>query len=184
MIIKGIIDEDFINYKKPSMVIMCPTCSFKCDKECGEQVCQNSALATSPDIQIDNFSIVDRYLKNPITKAIVFSGLEPFDSFEDMYSIVYALRQRLDSWSQLWRFIWLLRYTYECNDDVVIYTGYDRDEISTMKRADGFFYIDSLILLRPIIVKYGRYKPNQKMKYDEVLGVNLASDNQYAVRYE
>ena len=166
MIIKGIIDEDFINYKKPSMVIMCPTCSFKCDKECGEQVCQNSALATSPDIQIDNFSIVDRYLKNPITKAIVFSGLEPFDSFEDMYSIVYALRQR------------------NCTDDVVIYTGYDRDEISTMKRADGFFYIDSLILLRPIIVKYGRYKPNQKMKYDEVLGVNLASDNQYAVRYE
>ena len=166
MKIKGIIDEDFINYKKPSMVIMCPTCSFKCDKECGEQVCQNSALATSPDIQIDNFSIVDRYLKNPITKAIVFSGLEPFDSFEDMYSIVYALRQR------------------NCTDDVVIYTGYDRDEISTMKRADGFFYIDSLILLRPIIVKYGRYKPNQKMKYDEVLGVNLASDNQYAVRYE
>ena len=166
MIIKGIIDEDFINYKKPSMVIMCPTCSFKCDKECGEQVCQNSALATAPDIQIDNFSIVDRYLKNPITKAIVFSGLEPFDSFEDMYSIVYALRQR------------------NCTDDVVIYTGYDRDEISTMKRADGFFYIDSLILLRPIIVKYGRYKPNQKMKYDEVLGVNLASDNQYAVRYE
>lgn len=166
MLIKGIIDEDFINYKKPSMVIMCPTCSFKCDKECGEQVCQNSALATSPDIQIDNFSIVDRYLKNPITKAIVFSGLEPFDSFEDMYSIVYALRQR------------------NCTDDIVIYTGYDRDEISTMKRADGFFYIDSLILLRPIIVKYGRYKPNQKMKYDEVLGVNLASDNQYAVRYE
>ena len=166
MLIKGIIDEDFINYKKPSMVIMCPTCSFKCDKECGEQVCQNSALATSPDIQIDNFSIVDRYLKNPITKAIVFSGLEPFDSFEDMYSIVYALRQR------------------DCTDDVVIYTGYDRDEISTMKRADGFFYIDSLILLRPIIVKYGRYKPNQKMKYDEVLGVNLASDNQYAVKYE
>ena len=144
---------------------MCPTCSFKCDKECGEQVCQNSALATSPDIQIDNFSIVDRYLKNPITKAIVFSGLEPFDSFEDMYSIIYALRQQ------------------NCTDDVVIYTGYDRDEISTMKRADGFFYIDSLILLRPIIVKYGRYKPNQKMKYDNVLGVNLASDNQFAIRY-
>ena len=166
MIVKGIIDEDFVNYKKPSMVIMCPTCSFKCDKECGEQVCQNSALATSPDIQIDNFSIVDRYLKNPITKAIVFSGLEPFDSFEDMYSIVYTLRQR------------------NCTDDVVIYTGYDRDEISTMKRADGFFYIDSLILLRPIIVKYGRYKPNQKMKYDTILGVNLASDNQFAIRYE
>ena len=166
MKIKGIIDEDFINYKKPSMVIMCPSCTFKCDKENGAQVCQNSTLATAPDIQVENYDILERYLKNPITKAIVFSGLEPFDSFEEIYSLIYSLRQR------------------NCTDDVVIYTGYDRDEISTMKRADGFFYIDSLILLRPIIVKYGRYKPNQKMKYDKVLGVNLASDNQFAIRYE
>lgn len=165
MLTKGIIDEDFINYKKPSMVIMCPTCSFKCDKECGEQVCQNSALATSPDIQIDNFSIVDRYLKNPITKAIVFSGLEPFDSFEDMYSIIYALRQQ------------------NCTDDVVIYTGYNLNEISAMKRADGFRRIDSLTLLSPLVVKYGRYKPNREIRYDEILGVNLASDNQFAIRY-
>ena len=165
MLTKGIIDEDFINYKKPSMVIMCPTCSFKCDKECGEQVCQNSALATSPDIQIDNFSIVDRYLKNPITKAIVFSGLEPFDSFEDMYSIIYALRQR------------------NCTDDVVIYTGYNLNEISAMKRTDGVCCIDSLVLLRPLVVKYGRYKPDRKIQYNEILGVNLASDNQFAIRY-
>lgn len=165
MQVKGIIDEDFVNYKKPSMVIMCPTCSFKCDKECGEQVCQNSALATSPDIQIDNFSIVDRYLKNPITKAIVFSGLEPFDSFEDMYSIIYALRQR------------------NCTDDVVIYTGYNLNEISAMKRADGVCCIDSLVLLRPLVVKYGRYKPDREIRYDEILGVNLASDNQFAIRY-
>ena len=32
MIIKGLIDEDFINYKKPSMVIEFPYCNFKCDK--------------------------------------------------------------------------------------------------------------------------------------------------------
>ena len=44
MIVKGIIDEDFINYKKPSMVIEFPYCSFKCDKECGQPVCQNSSL--------------------------------------------------------------------------------------------------------------------------------------------
>lgn len=166
MKIKGIIDEDFINYKKPSMVIMCPSCTFKCDKENGAQVCQNSTLAAAPDIEVKNYDIIERYLKNPITKAIVFSGLEPFDSFEEIYSLIYSLRQ------------------WNCTDDVVIYTGYDRDEISTMKRADGFFYIDSLILLRPIIVKYGRYKPNQKMKYDKILGVNLASDNQFAIRYE
>jgi len=31
-----------------------------------------------------------------------------------------------------------------------------------------------------IIVKFGRFRPNQKPHFDEVLGVNLASDNQYA----
>ena len=52
MKIKGIIDEDFINYKKPSMVIMCPSCTFKCDKENGAQVCQNSTLAAAPNIEV------------------------------------------------------------------------------------------------------------------------------------
>ena len=33
-----------------------------------------------------------------------------------------------------------------------------------------------------IIIKYGRYIPNQTPHRDEVLGVNLASDNQYAER--
>ena len=39
MLIKGIIDEDFLNYKKPSMVIAFPHCSFKCEKELGKKVC-------------------------------------------------------------------------------------------------------------------------------------------------
>ena len=30
-----------------------------------------------------------------------------------------------------------------------------------------------------IIIKFGRFKPNQKSHYDDVLGVNLISDNQY-----
>ena len=29
MIVKGIIDEDFVNYKKPSMVIEFPYCDLK-----------------------------------------------------------------------------------------------------------------------------------------------------------
>ena len=52
MILKGLIDEDFINYKKPSMVLEFPYCTFKCDKECGRQVCQNSDLASAPNIEI------------------------------------------------------------------------------------------------------------------------------------
>ena len=71
MIIKQICDEDFTNYKKPSMVIGFPTCDWKCEKECGEHCCQNSALAQTPNIDISTYDIVNRYLSNPITKAIV-----------------------------------------------------------------------------------------------------------------
>ena len=88
MIVKGLIDEDFINYKKPSMVIEMPYCSFKCDKECGQQVCQNSALAKAENISINTGKLVERYLNNPITKAVVFQGLEPFDSFNDLISFL------------------------------------------------------------------------------------------------
>ena len=52
MIIKGIISEDFVNYKKPSLVIEFPYCDFKCEKECGELVCQNNTLVRLPDIEI------------------------------------------------------------------------------------------------------------------------------------
>ena len=31
-----------------------------------------------------------------------------------------------------------------------------------------------------IIIKFGRYIPNQEKHYDDVLGIELASDNQYA----
>ena len=33
-----------------------------------------------------------------------------------------------------------------------------------------------------IIIKFGRYIPNKQSHYDNILGVNLASDNQYAVK--
>lgn len=165
MLVKNILDEDFINYKKPSMVIMCPYCTFKCDKECGEQVCQNSALANSPNIDINYSDILKRYRNNPITKAIVFSGLEPFDSFVDMYFMIQMLRSN------------------GCEDDVVIYTGYYEHEISAMK-LHSLSYLNILKQLSPVVIKYGRFKPDKKFRYDEVLGVKLASDNQYAVRYE
>lgn len=154
MKILGIIDEDFVNYKKASMVIEFPYCSFKCDKEYGKPVCQNSALTNESIIEIDAKKIVERYLQNPITEAIVFQGLEPFDSCEDMYDLIIEIRRRTD-------------------DDIVIYTGYSYREI--------YHYTDKLSHIFPnIIIKYGRYIPDVKPHYDPVLGVNLASDNQYA----
>ena len=154
MKIKGIIFEDFINYKKPSMVIEFPYCTFKCDKECGLQVCQNSHLAKSLTYDIPIDKIVTDYLKNSITNAIVFQGLEPFDSKEDLYQLIKVFR----------------KYT---QDDIVIYTGYTEKEISNeieiLKR-----------LFKNIIIKFGRFIPDSPHCYDEILGVFLTSSNQYA----
>ena len=83
MIIKGIIDEDFINYKKPSMFISAPECTFKCEKESGVRCCQNSVLASAETFDISNDELIVRYVCNPITSAVVFGGLEPFDRFEE-----------------------------------------------------------------------------------------------------
>ena len=92
MIIKGLVDEDFTNYKKPSMFIIFPFCTFKCDKEAGCTICQNSALANEPNIRIINQKICLRYLSNPITQAVVCGGLEPMDSFEELKSFIFLLR--------------------------------------------------------------------------------------------
>ena len=155
MEIKGIIHEDFVNYKMCSMTIAMPYCTFKCDKECGIDVCQNSKLAKEPTIDIPAAKIIEQYLHNPLSHAIVFQGLEPFDSYNDLYYFIYALR-----------------FVFKNDDPVIIYTGYNKDEILSK--------IDDLRKFSNIIIKFGRYIPNQKPHYDEILGVNLASDNQYA----
>ncbi len=155
MIIKQLLDEDFVNYKKPSMFIGFPSCSWKCDKECGMQVCQNSALASSPIKNIGFKTIVNRYINNPITASVVCGGLEPFDTWDDLYGLVIYLRTSIQ-------------------DDIVIYTGYYKEEIKE--------YIDKLKAFPNIIVKFGRYIPNHEKHFDEVLGIYLASDNQYAER--
>ena len=149
MKIKGLISEDFVNYKKPAMTIMFPYCTFKC----GTEYCQNSPLSTAEDIEMDISNIVIRYLNNPITESVVMQGLEPFDSWDDLIEFVKQLRESTD-------------------DDIVIYTGYNKEEIA-----------DKITLLskyKNIVIKYGRYIPRQEKHYDEVLGVYLASSNQYA----
>ena len=62
----------------------------------------------------------------------------------------------------------------QTNDDIVIFTGYYENEI-----ADK---IAQLKQFSNIVVKFGRYVPNQEQHFDEVLGVKLANKEQYAVR--
>ena len=157
MKLKGIVEEDFIQYKKPSMFLIFPKCNFKCDKECGAPICQNGALASAEEIEVDirNY-IVEKYLTNPITEAIVCGGLEPFDSWAELQCLIINLR-------------------YYTPDDIVIYTGYKEEEID----KEILSWLD---LYGNIIIKFGRFIPNRPTKYDEILGITLASDNQYAKR--
>ena len=160
MKIIDIVDVDFTNYRKPSMFIIMPFCSFKCDKENGCNLCQNSHLAQEPALNVSVRNLIERYLDNHITKAIVFGGLEPFDTS-----------------AELDRFIKILRWNYRNNDDVVIYTGYTEEELTANP------YYEQILNYGNIVIKFGRFRPNQTPHYDEVLGVKLASDNQYAKRY-
>lgn len=104
---------------------------------------------------------MERYLQNPISKSIVFGGLEPFDSVEDVVNFVYILRD-----------------VYCCNDDIVIYTGYTEDEVKTIFDE----VLDFLVSSTNIIIKYGRFIPGQSSHLDDVLGVALQGENQYAVK--
>jgi uncharacterized Fe-S radical SAM superfamily protein PflX len=101
VLIKGLIDEDIVNYKKICMTIMFPKCDFKCGKE----LCQNSPIVKMKNIEISYAAIVKRYLNNPISEAICFQGLEPLDSPHDLFLLIEEFR----------------KYT---QDDIVIYTGY------------------------------------------------------------
>lgn len=159
MIIKTIVDEDFINYKQPSMYIGTAFCGGKCCIEAGIplSVCQNDEWRECATIAMADDDIIRRYLSNDITSAICFAGLEPFEQFSEMFNLISKLRNE-----------------YHCGDTVVIYTGYYMDEIKEQIKA--------LMMFKNVIVKFGRYVPNKPKRYDAVLGVNLASDNQYAER--
>ena len=156
MKIINIIDEDIINYKEISMFIAFPYCTGKCWKELGldSSICQNNQLREESIIDISERDLVDRYDKSELSKAVVFGGLEPMDSFND-----------------LCKFIFWFRLNHK-DDKIVIYTGYKEEELAYKLRI--------LKTYKNIIVKFGRYVPNRNKRFDDVLGVTLASDNQYA----
>lgn len=139
------------------MLVAFPYCSFKCDIENGSQVCQNWELAKARRITVEAEDVVARYVSNDLTKAVVFAGLEPFDSWQEMIGLIKAFRE-------------------VTKDPIVIYTGY------TEKELDVNLTYFQLVLFKNIIVKFGRYRPGQEKHKDEELGVELASDNQYAKR--
>lgn len=155
MRIKGILDEDFINYKLPSMYICSCVCDFKCDRESGGDYCQNRSIIRENTIDFPDETIIERYLDNDITKAIVIGGLEPFDQSDEIIQFIDKIRKK-----------------YKCNDTIVIYSGYEKEEIIR--------YVEMLSTYENIIIKYGRFIPGRDPVFDKILGVKLASDNQWS----
>jgi hypothetical protein len=155
MKLKKVILEDFINYKVPSMFLITSYCDWKCCTEahCSIDICQNSKIINEPIIDISPQNLYEAYVNNDISKAIVFGGLEPMLQIDEVIDVIKYFREQ------------------NINDAFVIYTGYYFDEIEAA--------ICRLKKYKNIIIKYGRFIPNQKPHYDEILGINLASDNQY-----
>ena len=157
MKVKKIIDEVFQDYKKPAMMIAMCKCDWKCLKEQRLDVSlfQNYELRNEKNIDIAVNFIIDRYINNSITKVVIINGLEPFLQFDEVLEFIKKFRLVSD-------------------DDIVIYTGYYPEELT-----------EKLIILnkyKNIIVKFGRYIPDRNKKYDDLLGVELISDNQFALK--
>ena len=155
MLLVNLIQEDFTNYKKPSLFLGFPKCSGKCNKIAGKIVCQNEELKNAKKIDVSIQEIIDLYINNPITKAIVCGGLEPLDTPEELIDLIESFR-------------------YFTDDDIVIYTGYTEKEVKNM------LIYGHLLQYPNIIIKYGRYLEGHVQHFDEILGVYLASNNQYA----
>ena len=174
MKIKFLIDEDMVNYREPSMFIGFPYCSFKCEIDCGENICQNHPNYNSNFIDISVDDLCKRFINNDLSKAIVFGGFEPLDSPFDTETLIDTLRNK-----------------YSCDLPIIIYTGYTEDELNGIhkKDYDGVNYdklqavFKQIISYDNIIIKFGRFIPNKESHYDSVLGVKLASDNQYAKQF-
>jgi pyruvate-formate lyase-activating enzyme len=159
MRVKYIIDEDFVNYREASMAIGTASCGGKCCIEMGLplHICHNYKLREQSGISIPDEFICKRYLRNKLTNAVVFGGLEPFEQTEEVIGVIRMLREECG-----------------CMDDVVIYTGYNKDEVEKE--------VGILRQFPNIIVKFGRYIRDIRPRFDRVLGVMLASENQYAER--
>ena len=156
MRLKGISTEDFVNYKDPSIFLSSCICDFKCCRESGLDtgVCQNAPLAQMPNKEIDNQSIYSYFVNDPITKAVVIGGMEPMLQIDEIFDLLATFRNN------------------GCDAIFVIYTGYYPDEIKEE--------LDKLRQYPNVIVKFGRYIPDRPTRHDDVIGITLASDNQYA----
>lgn len=148
--------SDIVNYKKCSFTIQSGiTCTFKCEQECGEKVCQNNSLINAKPGEYFIDKIIENFNNQNLAKAFVFQGLEPIDNLKQLLWFIYHLRKISSA-------------------DVAIYTGYTEEECGPL------ISLIRMMSWENIIIKFGRFVPNDEPRFDEVLGVELKSKNQYA----
>ena len=132
-------------------------CTFKCDKESNCQVCHNYALSKNTPKVFYIKDLINDYLSQDLSKSVTFQGLEPLDTLKQHLWFIYHFRKI-------------------SSDPIYLWTGYNEEE------CEDLIYLIKKMKWENIIIKFGRFIPNRPHKYDEVLGVELSSDNQYARR--
>lgn len=162
MKIYGLKPNDVINYRLPSLFIGMGTCNWKCCIEAGldESMCQNSELAKCPRYDVSVEELCNIYNASKVDEAIVIGGLEPLDDMDGLMELVGGFDER-------------------CVGDIIIYTGYTEDEKQDVIAND----VLPLVKHNHVIVKFGRFVPGQEKHFDTILGIDLASDNQYGKLY-
>ena len=111
---------------------------------------------TAPQGVIPDSVIYQHFANNPITKAVVIGGMEPFLQIDEVETLIKLFRSNGDI------------------SPIVIYTGYYPNEIQPK--------LDRLKKYKNIIIKFGRFIPDKANRYDDVLGITLSSDNQFAMQ--
>ena len=148
------IRESFTEYYKTGLLIATPFCTDKCSKDLGLEVslCHNCLIENEYE-EISNKDILQRYKDGQgLFKSLIFAGREPMDSFEELVELIRDFRELY-------------------NDDIVIYTGFYKNEI--------FSKLAIIKMFENIVVKFGRFIPNQEKVYDNILQVYLANKEQY-----
>lgn len=148
------------DYKKTSLYFSVGLeCTMKCmndlkqiNYDISECDCHNSELLKNKPIEFTKEYLEQIINKNPFINSYVMGGLEPLDSFNNLIKLIELIRSIN-------------------NDDIVIYTGYYEHEVENK--------INTLKQYSNIIMKFGRFNPQLKPKFDKVLGVTLISSNQY-----
>ena len=160
MKLRAIIEEDCNHYKDFSMVLFAPYCNWKCCKESNIPVeeCANQSFQKEPVMDFSNGFILQKYLSNPLQNALCIAGAESLDS-DDLNDFIKFFRQSV-------------------NDIIIVYTGYTITEPKVKNFIDWIFKNN----IQNVILKIGRYIPNDIPHIDPILEIPLASNNQFAIK--